>query len=686
MEVSISKDYNVRNMAKLHLNSHSLEVKSFYSLIIGSGAAGLNCALHLVGQGVPARKIAILTEKLGGGTSFNTGSDKQTYYKLSIIGDQEDSPYQMAKDFSKGGAMHGDIALIESNNSLREFFHLIQLGVPFPHDKYGGYVGYKTDYDPRQRATSIGPLTSQKMCQCLLNALKNKFVPIFDKHYVIDLLTVFNGNIQKVIGLIALNYENLSKSRNLKNIIEKVKIFLADNIILATGGPAGLYKHSVYPKSQWGSLGLAINVGCILQNLTESQFGLASTKFRWNLSGSYQQVIPRYYSIDKNHREKEFLEQYFPSFNLLSKSIFLKGYQWPFNSERIQNYGSSLIDLAVYYETEIRKNMVFLDFRKNPNNYDEKKLYSEAKEYLKNSNVFAATPIERLEKLNPDAIELYKNHDIDLWEEPLEIAVCNQHLNGGIKGDIWWETNIKNLFAIGEANGSHGIHRPGGAALNSGQVGGLRASQKIAHNSETYPLPKLTPFTEIIRNKLSSQIDEIESIINDNRGKGITPLEVIGQIRNRMAEFGSIIRPLKGLAEEIKNVDKELQDLHEKIQLDNNQEIIDYFKIKDALKTQFFFLNSILDYHKSYGKSRGSYLILREETEKKFKERFITPTGDLQQLRFITSERDLKDKIQTIQNSGEKLKITWEKVRPIPTDYGWFENTWKRFKEEDIFK
>ena len=80
-----------------------------------------------------------------------------------------------------------------------------------------------------------------------------------------------------------------------------LKIIKARNIILATGGPAILYKNSVYPESQKGSTSLAIEAGCILQNLTESQFGLASTKFRWNVSGSYQQVIPRYISVDNKN-------------------------------------------------------------------------------------------------------------------------------------------------------------------------------------------------------------------------------------------------------------------------------------------------------------------------------------------------------------------------------------------------
>ncbi|MFX1328393.1 MAG: oxidoreductase, partial [Promethearchaeota archaeon] len=68
------------------INIDQLNIKEFNSVIIGSGAAGLNCALHLVLEGVPPDKIAIVTDNLGGGTSFNAGSDKQTYYKLSIYG------------------------------------------------------------------------------------------------------------------------------------------------------------------------------------------------------------------------------------------------------------------------------------------------------------------------------------------------------------------------------------------------------------------------------------------------------------------------------------------------------------------------------------------------------------------------------------------------------------------------
>src|SRR5271157_4872275 len=66
--------------------------------VIGSGAAGLNAAVHLAGAGLSPDKIAIITDSWGGGTSCNAGSDKQTYYKLSLAGTGMDSPVAMARD------------------------------------------------------------------------------------------------------------------------------------------------------------------------------------------------------------------------------------------------------------------------------------------------------------------------------------------------------------------------------------------------------------------------------------------------------------------------------------------------------------------------------------------------------------------------------------------------------------
>ena len=100
--------------------------------------------------------------------------------------------------------------------------------------------------------------------------------------------------------------------------------------------------------------------------------------------------------------------------------------------------------------------------------------------------------------MNPLAINFYLQHGIDLRREPLEIAVCAQHNNGGLVGNIWWESNLRHLFPIGEVNGSHGVYQPGGSALNAGQVGGYRAAEYIAHcyQSDGYSLEQFLKLAE----------------------------------------------------------------------------------------------------------------------------------------------------------------------------------------------
>jgi len=673
-------------MEKFDIDLQDIEILEYNTVIIGTGAAGLNCAIHLVEEGIAPWQIALVTEELGGGTSFNAGSDKQSYYKLSIVGDQADSPFEMAKDLFSGGAMHGDIALIESTNSVREFFHLVQLGVSFPHDRYGGFVGYKTDNDPKQRATSIGPYTSQEMCKRLLEVITELKINIFDKYYAAKILVEDEPETQ-AIGLICLDINSLLNQQEVNELSKSIKIFKTENMVLATGGPSLLYKNSVYPFSQKGSTSLAIEAGCVLQNLTESQFGIASTEFRWNVSGSYQQVIPRYISVDENGIEYEFLEGYFPTFRDLSKSIFLKGYEWPFSSDRIENYGSSLIDLAVYYETEILQREVFIDFTKNPRSFDLTLLDPIAKEYLVNSNSIGELPVIRLKSLNKQAYIHYKDNGIDISKDLLQVAVCNQHLNGGVKCDIWWESTVKHLFTIGEINGSHGVHRPGGAALNSGQVGGLRTAQKIANMYNTSsPLSVEEYFIEI-EDQLIDFLEIIRlCLYNMNNKEKFSPNKILELIRNRMERYAGILRPKEGLEGELKNIRLQLKNQNEITSIKNASEIINYFRVRDSLITQYLFFSAILDYHNLHGQSRGSFLISRKQLNTAVGERLISLPEKLSSFNFIKNNLDLSNQIQTISLKNNDVHVEWVKVRDIPKSSSWFENIWKDFNEGKIIR
>ena len=446
---------------------------TFDTVIVGTGCAGYNCAdwLYTLGR----RDLAIVTRGRLSGASRNTGSDKQTYYKLSLASGMPDSVRKMARDLCAGGGVNAGVALAEAAGSTRSFMKLVNLGVPFPCNEYGEFVGYQTDHDHSGRATSAGPYTSKYMTEALERAVLEKGIPILEGLTAFHLFTLHG----RVTGLACIDEAGESEAAGLV-------IFHCNQLVIATGGEAAAYWDSVYPESQTGALGMLVRAGVRLVNLNHWQYGLASTKFRWNVSGSYQQALPRYVSVGADGFEHEFLTEAFPNPAEMLGRIFLKGYQWPFDAQKAE--GSSKIDLLVQQECA-KGRRVFLDFRRNPSGMGSGfgLIPEEAKKYLEHSGALLLTPYQRLQKLNPAAIGLYREHGIDLSNEMLEIAVCAQHQNGGADVDVNWQTSVTGLYAVGEAAGTFGAYRPGGTALNSAQVGSLRAAEHIARTGRRHP-------------------------------------------------------------------------------------------------------------------------------------------------------------------------------------------------------
>jgi succinate dehydrogenase/fumarate reductase flavoprotein subunit len=578
--------------------------------------------------------------------------------------------------------MHGDIALVEAQNSLRAFFHLVELGVPFPHDAHGAYVGYKTDHDPRQRATSAGPLTSRLMFEALASQVRRLGIPVFDRHEVIGLLTHGRGDAKKVIGAVAIDVRR-SANKDFGFVL-----FNTVNTILGTGGPAGIYQASVYPESQVGSHGLAFEAGAVGQNLTESQYGLASTKFRWNLSGTYQQVIPRYFSTGRDGRdEREFLDDYFPDMGKLATAIFLKGYEWPFDASKVLEYGSSLIDLLVYNESVGRGRRVFLDYRRNPGGKGKLENFSfgsfspEARLYLEKSGALLPTPIQRLARMNPPAIALYKEHGIDLAKEPLEIALCAQHNNGGFKGNIWWESNIKHLFPVGEANGSHGVRRPGGSALNSGQVGSLRAALFIARRYAGRP-PSLEAFLKSAAGQVGKKISLAQKIVNRKSKRTSVATQARIEIQERMSVCGAAIRSPEKVRKGVRDAWELLERLQSETRVGSPQHLARAFKDLDLCLTHALYLEAIQEYLNRGGRSRGSYLVLDPEGSLP-----CPGLGNDWRFSLNTSESLVDRKILeiSIDDAGKIIK-NWAEVRPVPNVEAWFENVWREYRMDRIIR
>lgn len=661
----------------LDIDGQSIPVVTANTVVVGTGAAGFCAADRLIMLG--QRDVIMVTDKRRAGASRNAGSDKQTYYKLTLAGAEPDSVREMAETLFAGGSMDGDIALAEASWSPRAFFHLVESGVPFPHNASGEYVGYKTDHDPRQRATSVGPYTSKTMVECLERKIDGHGVPVLDLCRVVDLV-VADG---RALGLLCVRLDVTADAPS------RFLLLRATNLVYATGGPAGMYADSVYPNGQWGANGAALRAGVRGKNLTEWQFGLASIRPRWNVSGTYMQALPRFVSTDADGGdEREFLTEFLPDYGDQLTRIFLKGYQWPFDVRKAPQ-GSSLIDLLVYAETKLRGRRVWLDFRSNPvrEHFDAAALSDEARAYLEATGVVQlgdSTPIQRLQHMNRPAYEFYlqRNPGVDLETDLLEVAVCAQHNNGGLEIDQWWHSNVEGFFPIGEAAGAHGVYRPGGAALNSGQVGATRAASYIAQARRADPVDA-DAFAAAARGVAEHAV----ALLNEAGRRAAESQdgtdELLARIRRLMSDKAGVVRSRASVAEALAEVAGLLASYDATVAADpaSRRSVSRLFLIRDILTSQYVYLHAMEHYVGTGGLSRGSVLYSDADGDLPVVDADVT--GALPELfRLRLDGGALDDVIQVTSWDGVgEPTFAWRPRRAIPDHAEAFENTWRSYRE-----
>jgi hypothetical protein len=394
------------------------------------------------------------------------------------------------------------------------------------------------------------------------------------------------------------------------------------------------------------------------------------------VSGTYMQVMPRFVSTDADgNDEREFLDAYLPDSGERDSLVFLKGYQWPFDSRKSIG-GSSLIDILVYVETVLRGRRVYLDYRSNPSNYALEHLSDEAREYLEASQGVLPTPIERLAKMNPRAIELYRDHGIDIAREPLEIAVCAQHNNGGLAATCWWESeNTAHLFPVGEVNGSHGVYRPGGSALNSGQVGAIRAAERIANCYAGWTLDR-----DKTSQLLAVAADEESAWLAVSARAGRAWHDHRAELQERMSRAAAHIR-------DASEVDRALVEARAQLACIQTEGCIPEGSSggAEALCTRQLcvahvrYLEAVAFALASGVGSRGSAISLDAEGAA------IHPAlGPMWHIRAEDESFRNSVMVSEMVEDGPS-EHRWEPCRPIPQSDTWFETAWAAFNAGEIY-
>ena len=639
------------------LDGADVAVRAAAAVVVGTGCAGYNAADCLYDYGV--RDVLLVTDHRKGGTSRNTGSDKQTYYKLTLAGEAPDSVRAMARTLFEGGCVDGDQALCEAALSVKCFLKLCQMGVPFPTNRYGEYVGYKTDHDPLCRATSVGPLTSRRMTEALEASVEKKGIEVLDRHQAVAILT----DEGRVAGVLCLTRTEPRP---------RYEAIFTQNVVYATGGPAGVYQDVCYPLGHQGMSGLLFLAGAAGKNLTEWQYGLASLRPRWNVSGTYMQALPRFVSTDAEGGDaREFLQDAIPDAGELLSMIFLKGYQWPFDARKAQE-GSSRLDLLVYQETKCKGRRVWLDFTRDPlgDAFSLDALVPEAREYLRRSDALLQTPIERLRRMNAPAIDFYRSRGVDLARDMLEIALCAQHNNGGVAVDRWWQSGVRGLFVVGEAAGTHGVCRPGGSALNAGQVGSERAARYIAAHAPVAPRPEQS---------LARCREQIAGAVRLGLGalRGSSNLEEAArEAKQAMSRVAAAVRDGAQISALLETTRERLRGFAGAVRIAAPTQLYALYRFYDILISQLMCLAAMEDYIAHGGKSRGSAIYSDTAGKKPFD---ALP----EQCRFTLDAGDLSGRVQESRLCAANwtVQCDWRDVRPIPEEDDVFETVWRAYRE-----
>ena len=380
----------------------------FDVLIIGSGAAGLSLALRLK----PNFRVAVISK----GT-LDAGSTAWAQGGISAVIDEHDSIEQHQSDTMDAGAgLCDELAVNHAVSHGKEMISwLMKLGVKFTRETGLDGKSYlhltREGGHTNRRVVHAADATGWAIENALIkSALEKENISIFEHHIAIDLITSqklqhSHSIANQCQGAYVLNTKN-----------HKVNTFKAKIVVLATGGSSKVYLYTSNPDGTSGDgIAMAWRAGCRIANMEFVQF---------HPTCLYHPSAKSYLITETVRGEggklllpdgSEFAHKFDPRGVLAPRDIVARA-----------------ID---YKMKQLGIDCVYLDISHKPKKFIESHF----------PNVYA-----RCLKLG-----------YDMSKEPIPVVPAAHYTCGGVMTDLLGQTDISNLYAIGETThtGLHGANR-----------------------------------------------------------------------------------------------------------------------------------------------------------------------------------------------------------------------------------
>ncbi|MGL4982826.1 MAG: FAD-binding protein [Treponemataceae bacterium] len=447
------------------------------ALVIGSGIAGLLATRLLHDKG--CRTIMACSSSFGSGASF---FPLKGTLGIQVTGDAQNNAL-FKEDFLR--VANGNIdrqkmqTYIEESNGHQELLRLIGFDPLLREDKrpacfanYSRPIYLIKDWNHARK-------TAKQIFESLA-------IPVLEETRAIKLFKEGNA----ICGAL------LKKKDSYCHISAKV-------VVLATGGIAGLFEHSLYPSDVDGSAWfLAADAGASLINSEFIQFIPAFMSPKYNVLFGEHTI--KYLKNVYNHEGTDIFSDL--TKNQKEKLFFERSSYAPFSVD----YKSCLFDIRMF---QAGSQGVRLEY--SPELYNDTEAFYQI--YLN---------------------WLTKEQGINLVNDNPVIAPFAHSSNGGIEITHNAQTSVDGLYTVGEAScGVEGANRMGG---NS--VGGIVVfTPRMAEHAYSYISGKSNS-----KNPNQAQ-DFINDLKKNEKKDSITPHQVLERVAHLLQKYACIIRTKEGL-------------------------------------------------------------------------------------------------------------------------------------------
>src|SRR5215213_8196573 len=451
-------------------------------LVIGAGLAGQRAALAAAEAGASVGIISKVHPVRSHSNAAQGG--------INAALDPQDSWESHAFDTVKGSDYLGDQDAIEimCREAPHELLELEHLGVTFHRDERGRLGKRAFGGASAARTYYVADITGQAILHVLYEQLmKYEEVTRYEEWFSTALVQDDDGRIAGVL------------TRNIRD--GAMEVFAAKAVILATGGNGQIYDPTTNALICTGDgIAMAYRIGAPLMDMEMIQYhpttlaglGLLITE------GARGEGAHLY-----NAEGERFMEKYAPNkMELASRDVVSRAEQTEINEGRGFPDGT-----------------VSLDITKVPRNRTLEAL----REIVNIGRDFAG---------------------VDITREPIRIRPGCHYIMGGVKTDVWGETDIPGLYAAGEVAcvSVHGGNRLGANSLLDTLIFGRRSGEHAARRAAAMTMPRPSD---------ASLADERRMIaeIMGRSGGGRRISEIKDELGTMMNEKCAVFRTHEGLNE-----------------------------------------------------------------------------------------------------------------------------------------